>query len=112
MILMPTVYSVMRLKADSPELVEQLGSKPKFWFRVEGDAQPWLFKYTRENTGEAWSEKIAAEIADLIRVPHGRVELAAFVDRRGCAGRSFVLREKGVGPDTRKRNPWRPRAWL
>jgi len=95
MIRMADVYPVMRLRADSPELVEQLGSKPKFWFRVADDAQSWLFKYTRENTGEAWSEKIAAEIAELMRVPHARVELAAFVDRRGCASRSFVLRENG-----------------
>jgi hypothetical protein len=87
----------MQLKADSPELVEQLGSKPKFWFRVQDDTQPWLFKYTREKTGEAWSEKIAAEIAELIHVPHARVELAAFMGRRGCASRSFVLQEQGWG---------------
>jgi hypothetical protein len=88
-------YIVMSLAADSPETVEQLGSKPKFWFRVSGDPQPWLFKYTRENTGEAWSEKIAAEIGELLGVPHARVELATFGTRQGCASRSFVLKEHG-----------------
>jgi hypothetical protein len=48
---------------------EQLGSRPKFWYRVAGDNQPWLFKYTREHTGEDWSEKIASEVAKLLGVP-------------------------------------------
>lgn len=51
-------YPVIHIRADSPELTEQLGSKPKFWFRMAGDDQPWLFKYTRENTGEHWAEKL------------------------------------------------------
>ncbi|MBE0500184.1 MAG: HipA domain-containing protein [Desulfuromonadales bacterium] len=88
-------FQIMQLHADSPEVIEQLGSKRKFWFRVQGDVQPWLFKYTRENTGEDWSEKIAAELAILLRISAARVELAAFMGKRGCASRSFVETTKG-----------------
>ena len=88
-------YKIIKLKADSPEVIEQLGSKPKFWFRMLDDEQPWLFKFTRENTGEDWSEKIASELARLLEIPAAQVELATFMDKRGSASRSFVEKEKG-----------------
>lgn len=88
-------FQIMQLRADSPEVIEQLGSKPKFWFRLPDDEQPWLFKYTRENTGEDWSEKIASELARLLNIPAAQVELATFMDKRGCASRSFVETKKG-----------------
>jgi len=88
-------FPIMQLRADSPEVIEQLGSKPKFWFRIENDEQPWLFKYTRKNTGEDWSEKIASELAKLLKIPAAQVELATFMGQRGCASRSFVQTQKG-----------------
>jgi hypothetical protein len=88
-------YPVFDLKTDSPELIEQLGSKPKFWFRWGADEQPWLFKFAREGTGEHWAEKIAAEIAVKIELPAARVELAQFSGKRGLASRSFVRRKAG-----------------
>lgn len=89
-------FEILELRSDSPEVIEQLGSKRKFWFRIPDDPQPWLFKYTRENTGEDWSEKIAAEMAKLFEIPAARVELATFMGQRGCASRSFVETKKGV----------------
>lgn len=88
-------YQILELQSDSPEVIEQLGSKPKFWFRLQGDTQPWLFKYTRDNTGEDWSEKIASELARLLKIPAAQVELATFMGKRGCASRSFVETKKG-----------------
>jgi hypothetical protein len=88
-------YQILELRADSPEVIEQLGSKPKFWFRIQDDDQPWLFKFTRENTGEDWSEKIASEVAKLLCVPAAQVELARFMGKRGCASRSFVQTKQG-----------------
>lgn len=85
----------MQLRSDSPDVIEQLGSKPKFWFRLEGDEQPWLFKFTRENTGEDWSEKIASEVAKLLTLSAAQVELAEFLGKRGCASRSFVRTKQG-----------------
>lgn len=86
-------YRVLKLRSDSPELVEQLGSKPKFWFWLRGDTErPWLFKYAREGTGEHWSEKVAAEVAQALLLPAAQVDLAEFNGKRGIASRSFVPR--------------------
>lgn len=44
----------------SAEDLEQLGTKEKFWFHFpENPELSWLFKYSRTNTGEHWSEKVA-----------------------------------------------------
>lgn len=94
---MADLYPVFLLQADSPKLTEQLGSKPKFWFLWNQDAQPWLFKYTRAGTGEDWSEKVASEIAKLIELPAAQVELAKFMGKRGSASRSFVRQQEGYG---------------
>ena len=69
---------------------EVMGSKEKFWYLEDGETTRWLFKYPREYTGEHWAEKIAAEIATLLGIPHGRVELAVFEGRRGSVTESFV----------------------
>lgn len=34
---MAEAFPIFHLKTDSPVLIEQLGSKPKFWFRAVGD---------------------------------------------------------------------------
>ncbi len=72
---------------------EALGSKTKFWIRR--DEKRWLFKEAREGTGEDWAEKIAAEVAILLKVSAATVELAEFEGRRGCASLSFVHPEEG-----------------
>lgn len=68
--------------------VEQLGSKPKFWFSYE--KEKWLFKEVRKNTGEDWSEKLASEIAKLMGLTTHHTELAVWDGKRGCAVRSFL----------------------
>ena len=86
--------------------IEQLGSKPKFWFTIKeakgGEpALPpgklGLFKQTRAQTGEAWAEKVACTLADLIGLPHAEYQLAAYDDEnpegtgtRGVIGWSFL----------------------
>ncbi len=69
---------------------EAMGSKQKFWYREPDTASPWLFKYPQDNTGQHWSEKIAAEIADALDILHARVELAVFQDVRGSTTESFA----------------------
>ena len=91
---MTTEYPVYSISAQ-PELIEQLGSKPKFWFRRADDEQRWLFKFSREGTGEDWAEKIAAELAVMLHIPAARVELAEFSGHRGSISRSFVLSREG-----------------
>ncbi|MCG0998224.1 HipA domain-containing protein [Acetobacter persici] len=69
---------------------EQLGSKEKFWCYIGGNDSKWLFKFTQEHTGQHWSEKIAAEIAEALGMQHAPVELAEFQDRFGSISESIA----------------------
>lgn len=71
---------------------EGMGSKPKFWFRRDG--QRWLFKEARDGTGEDWAEKVAGEVARIAGISAATVELAEFQGRRGCACLSFAHPEQ------------------
>jgi hypothetical protein len=74
--------------------LEQLGTKEKFWFPYPAkEHEKWLFKYSRENTGEHWSEKVAEQICELLGIPHVEYELAL------CHGRFGVI-TKNIVPDT------------
>ncbi len=106
----PESYLVIRVLREwllDPDAVddETMGSKPKFWFRQSDAQRKWLFKYPiRRESGEHWAEKIAAEVAGLLGVPHARVELATFENTpaefaarsgyKGCVSESFT--EEGV----------------
>ena len=73
--------------------IETLGSKRKFWFTMpaSGGSSDWLFKYpARPASGEHWAEKVAAEVAALLAVPHARLELAEFQGQRGSITQSFL----------------------
>ncbi|MGD9419465.1 MAG: hypothetical protein Q7R22_011020 [Verrucomicrobiota bacterium JB025] len=85
---MTTEFPILEIEPAMRRDVEQLGSKPKFWFEHEGEK--WLFKEARENTGEDWAEKVASELASELGLPTHRVELASYEGRRGCAVRSFL----------------------
>jgi len=63
---------------------EWMGTKRKFWYRI-GDGPRWLFKYNRPDHGEDWSERIAADVADRLGIPHVTVELATYQNRPGVA---------------------------
>ena len=91
---MQDTYPVVELQSAWLLGDEQMGSKDKFWVQVPGDAYPWLFKYSRESAGkiigEHWAEKIAAEIAGLLGVPHARVELAVLNGHPGSLSQRFT----------------------
>lgn len=59
---------------------EPLGTKPKFWYR-DGQRR-MLFKAEERGTGEDWAEKIACELAGLLRLPHVQYELAVELESR------------------------------
>ncbi|MEK7280865.1 MAG: HipA-like protein, partial [Chloroflexota bacterium] len=82
-------FPVIEVPSASIERTEQLGSKEKFWFRGPEGAR-FLFKYARENTGEAFSEKVAAEVALLLHLPHAQIEFARYQGIIGTASRNFV----------------------
>lgn len=85
-------YPVMEIKEPRRDEDEAMGTKPKFWCSRPGDTAPWLFKYPQAGTGQHWAEKIAAEIARCLGIPHAAVELATFEGERGSASRSFAVR--------------------
>lgn len=82
-------YPITEIQPDWVLEPEAMGSKDKFWFRGD-DGPEWLFKFPQANTGQHWSEKIAAEVADQLDILHARVELALFQDVRGSATESFA----------------------
>ena len=87
-------FSILEVTSEMRSEVEQLGSKPKFWFKYHGEN--WLFKEARENTGEDWSEKVASEIANQLGLPTHHTELAVWEGKRGCAVKSFLASKQTV----------------
>jgi hypothetical protein len=68
------LYPVITIADDLAEVPETLGTKEKFWIRLEG--QLHLLKFGREGTGEDWAEKVACELCSLLELPHAHYELA------------------------------------
>ena len=95
---MANPYPITRVQPEWMLQSEEMGSKTKFWYRrlaAEADAEEaednmWLFKYPQSRTGQHWAEKIAAEVAAILRIHHARVELAEFQDNRGSVTESFA----------------------
>jgi hypothetical protein len=83
------MYPVIEVPPEASELTETLGTKPKFWF-TDPSMGLSLYKEGRPGSGEHWSEKIAAELATLIGVPHAVYELAHWKERHGVVSPTFV----------------------
>jgi hypothetical protein len=80
------IISVPDTAAQAPE---NMGTKYKFWYR-NSDQQDYLFKAARDNTGEDWAEKLAAELCQLIHLPHVEYELATFQNKPGSISLSML----------------------
>ena len=84
-------YTIVEVQQDWVLHTEEMGSKTKFWYRGSEEPQrDWLFKYPQRCTGQHWAEKIAEEVASVLRVTHARVELARFGGKRGSVTESFA----------------------
>jgi hypothetical protein len=87
-------YPIIPLCKEDVLAPEEMGSKRKGWVQVGADSTPWLFKHARlsngEITGEHWAEKIAAELAELLEIPHAQVNLATLDGAVGCISRRFA----------------------
>lgn len=81
-------YPVFDVSSEARDLVEPMGTKRKFWFTRDGSQ--WLFKYSRRQTGEHWSEKVASEIGAQLELPVARVELAVCDGEPGACSQSFL----------------------
>ena len=68
---------------------EQMGQKAKVWY-TSPDGEEYLFKRGRENCGENWSEKCAAEVAATLDIPHAEIQLAEASGQQGTISRRFT----------------------
>lgn len=68
---------------------ESVGTKAKIWL-LDDQEREWLFKHPRKNSGEHWAEKLGAEVAELIGIPHARVELAEWNGVFGSISLNFT----------------------
>ena len=83
-------FPIIPVPPDAPARDEQMGSKRKFWYRRD-DGRWYQYKIARPNTGEDWSEKIAAELAGLLGLPHADYELASWTGRGGKCTQGTVV---------------------
>jgi len=88
---MSSIYPIFLLPPDARDTSEPMGTKETFWFK-HTDGNWWLFKFNRQGHGDDWSERVASEIAGLLGLPHGHVELATFENRPGVMCRDFTNR--------------------
>jgi hypothetical protein len=91
---MSKFFPIIEVPADAAEAAEEMGTKYKFWYR-DANFGLCLFKKARENTGEDWAEKVAAELCQKINLPHVHYELATFQNQRGTISLS-MLPEGGI----------------
>jgi len=82
------MYPVIDVSAWERLNTEQMGTKPKFWC-LDQSGTEFLFKESRAHAGEHWSEKVAAEIAALLSLPHAEIELAVCEGKNGTISRNF-----------------------
>lgn len=82
-------FPIIEISADAAQAQEPMGTKYKFWLRHPELGQ-CLFKMARPDTGEDWSEKIAAELCGLLGLPHARYELATWQDHPGIVSPTFL----------------------
>ncbi|AFZ23917.1 HipA-like protein [Cylindrospermum stagnale PCC 7417] len=84
-------FPIIEVPPDASQHIEDLGTKEKFWFRHQ-DLGHCLFKKARPNTGEDWAEKIAAELCELLGLPHAYHELATLNGDNGTISPSFLCK--------------------
>lgn len=82
-------FQIIELPEDIDPEDEPLGSKRKFWVSLPSRGR-CLFKEPRTGTGEDWAEKVAAELASLLQLPHASIELARSRGRRGILSQAVV----------------------
>jgi hypothetical protein len=95
MVMMET-YKIIRVpeRARTDSRMESLGTKFKFWF--ENDLRTkLLYKEGRADSGEDWSEKVAAELCGLLEIPHAEYDFGTWRDasgneRKGVVSPSFL----------------------
>lgn len=83
-------FPIFDISNDTIHAHEPMGSKKKFWYH-HNELGLCLFKYIRPNTGDDWAEKIAAELTDLMLLPHAQYELGIREDQFGAISKNLLL---------------------
>jgi hypothetical protein len=81
-------YEIIEIQENTENLLEQLGSKRKFWFTLNNEA--YLFKEGREGTGENWAEVVASEICSVLGIPSATYCFATYKERLGVITKTIV----------------------
>lgn len=82
-------FPIFEVPDDAAQNTEAMGSKYKFWFQ-HPELGECLFKQVRPSTGEDWSEKIAAELCQILGLPCARYELATWKNDPGTISPSML----------------------
>lgn len=87
-------FSIRKVTGEMILQDEQLGTKDKYWCRFPDrpEGEKWLLKLPRLELGKAehLAEKIACEVAKVMKVPCAEVELAEYEGQRGTVSRNMV----------------------
>jgi len=86
---MTDFYPVIKIPDGAPELLEQQGTKTKYWLHKEDEGR-FLFKIGRANTGENWAEKVACELCSLFGLPHAHYDLSVWKEDKGVRTETFI----------------------
>jgi len=85
-------YQIVEVNPEWTVWPDELGSKKKFWYQpIEDPGSLWLFKYPHGGAGQHWAEKISAEVASLLQIPHATVELATYKGSYGSIAQSLFF---------------------
>ena len=87
------MYPIIIVPDEAGDILEQLGTKSKFWFS-DASSNRYLFKLNRSEgedaTGEDWSEKVVSELCEFLGLPHAHHEFAMWKGQHGVASLSFA----------------------
>ena len=90
------MFSIRRVDSRVAEATEQLGTKPKFWFR-DGERR-FLFKAEVRGTGEDWAEVVSCCLCKLLGLPHVEYELAEEYDEEKTLGPGVICENMAPPP--------------
>lgn len=89
-------HPTRRVDRSQFQLLEQLGSKRKFWF-IEDDTRI-LFKAEDRGTGDDWAEVVACHLCRVLGLPHVEYELAREYDGAQELGPGVVCENMAPEP--------------
>lgn len=100
----PAVALFQRVDASDWALLgpETAGARGHSWLATPETEEAWLFKpvvvHGNRRQGEDWAEKVVAEIAQVMGVPHAQIELASRRGSLGCLSRDLKPRGWEIQP--------------